>query len=284
MPPLRRPSSAAGGGTACSSELSTTDGGASAMRIGVGKKNGGANWDLSPVVAEARDDSEAILKTTVVPADSFLRGQEEVVESGEKYAENARVERASVLTTVVALGVTIPILYGASAFIFTQLYFKGILSVYLIPAFKVYFGVQVKDVAAFSVLVSAVLTFGVSTFLSTVARAASDEGLDYGTSRVKTYKGVVLRLKSAHDSLAEAFPLLVTAVILSGQAGVSQSIRSQFTSYAVCSQIIYYVMFVGGYDFVRTIANASFLAPCAFMICSSAIPGFSKTMLKQFGG
>ncbi|KAI8839467.1 hypothetical protein BJ741DRAFT_599418 [Chytriomyces cf. hyalinus JEL632] len=199
----------------------------------------------------------------------------------EGEATEQLIERASQVTTVFALGIAIPVLYGSVSWAFLQLFYRGILSQYYMPLWKVYLHVQLKDAATYSVLVSAVLTYGVSVILSTVARAASDEGLDFGTTRFKVYKGVVHRFKSANESMVANFPLLATAVVLSSQGGVSQSIRAQFAAWAVASQIAHYVTFITGYDFVRTLAHAAFLAPCILLLCASAVPGFSKSVLQQ---
>ncbi|KAJ3006784.1 UNVERIFIED_CONTAM: hypothetical protein HDU68_003887 [Siphonaria sp. JEL0065] len=108
--------------------------------------------------------------------------------------KDAASEAISQCSTIFALGTAIPILYGSCTWLFLQMYAKGALSVYLIPFLKEYLKVQAKDVPNYTVLVFACLAYGASSLLSTIAKAASDEGLDYGTTRSKNYTGIVLRI------------------------------------------------------------------------------------------
>ncbi|KAI9350306.1 hypothetical protein BDR26DRAFT_852171 [Obelidium mucronatum] len=204
------------------------------------------------------------------------------VNAGDNDAEDVTSVVSEVIsqcTTIFALGTAIPILYGSCMWFFLQMYSRGAISLYLVPLMKSLVDVQTKDVANFTVLIMGILTFGFSSFVSTVAKAASEEGLDYGTTRFKAYQGIVLRIATAHQECVNSFPLLAAAVILSSQAGVSQAIRSQFTVYALLAHIIRYMSLVAGRDFLRTVAHASFLAPCVLLLVASAVPGFSKSVL-----
>ncbi|KAJ3348246.1 hypothetical protein HDU83_001433 [Entophlyctis luteolus] len=135
------------------------------------------------------------------------------------------------MTTIVALGIAIPILYkqkkAFSMWLLYTLYINGALAKYVVPNVQIFLGgISVKDIPNLCVLALVILGYCVSDMVSTVAKAASEEGLDCG---VRSYSGIVLRIKHAHEATVTAIPLLATAVLLSAQMGVAQTTRAQLS-------------------------------------------------------
>ncbi|KAJ3207514.1 hypothetical protein HDU82_003627 [Entophlyctis luteolus] len=85
------------------------------------------------------------------------------------------------MTTIVALGIAIPILYTFSMWLLYTLYINGALAKYVVPNVQIFLGgISVKDIPNLCVLALVILGYCVSDMVSTVAKAASEEGLDCG--------------------------------------------------------------------------------------------------------
>ncbi|KAJ3329459.1 hypothetical protein HDU76_007858 [Blyttiomyces sp. JEL0837] len=182
-------------------------------------------------------------------------------------------------TMVFALFMVVPVIHAVSWGIFLRLYFNQAINQFILPIFTDTFGIAIRDIPNFSILVLAMWSFVISSFIHTVAKAGTKAGYDNREPRSTTYTGIVGRMVAAHQHSIEVFPVFATALIMSAQFGVSLNMRAQFAVYSLIFRFIHYIFYLLNVDFLRSIAHASLMAPLFLLMAASAIPGFTKNYL-----
>ncbi|KAI9327593.1 hypothetical protein DFJ73DRAFT_137229 [Zopfochytrium polystomum] len=179
-----------------------------------------------------------------------------------------------------AMALVLPVLHGIGGFVFIQLYGTNTLAATLIPAFRTYLGVLPRDVPAWTLAAAAVHAYAVSSVVAGVLKSGSKEGWNVNHPRLDRHTGIVHRASAAHQNAVESLPLMAAAVLLSAQANVSLTIRSQFMAYAFIARMLQYFLYLINFSFLRTLAWVSFSVPCYILIAAAALPGFAKEYLQ----